>query len=277
MEINQDHVLEILRENAQKNILPYFKALTQDQIREKKPGDLVTDADEASELFLTDKLSKLLPYSKVVGEEAVARDKTVLNLINDDTLVWVVDPIDGTYNFAHGRSKWGVLLSLVHKNEVIFGVLYDVLNEKIIFAKRGEGCHLVMPDDAVSQIKLQKKETDIKEYIGHTDGRQTWCIKKLNDLCKEVHNIRCSLHDCWGLLSGEIDFTLHHSVTAWDHSAPFLAVEEAGGYIRAGWDKQRFSSRAIGHGYLLATYDEEKWDELAETLFKAMSREKQLS
>lgn len=272
IEVKEDDVLDILRANTQKNILPYFKALKQDQIREKNPGDLVTDADEASELFLAEQLRKLIPYSQVVGEEAVAKDKKVLELINDDTLVWVIDPIDGTYNFAHGRSKWGVLLSLVHKNEVIFGVLYDVLNEEFIFAKRGEGAYFLRSDGDINQIKLQKKDSDIKAYIGHVGGRQAWHFKKMNGLCREIRNIRCSLHDSWALLTGEIDFTLHPTVTAWDHSAPFLAVEEAGGYIRAGWDKQRFSSKVIGHGCLLATYDEEKWNELATALFDVMPR-----
>ena len=66
------------------------------EIKEKSPGDYVTVADEESEKALSAKLIALLPNSLVIGEESVAKDKNVLNKINEDKPVWIIDPIDGT-------------------------------------------------------------------------------------------------------------------------------------------------------------------------------------
>ncbi len=92
-------------------------------MREKRPGDPVTVADTASERFLTERLSRLMPEAAVVGEEAVAEDQTVLTHLGAAGSVprgrcrgvgaagpvWIIDPIDGTVNFAQGRPGFTIL------------------------------------------------------------------------------------------------------------------------------------------------------------------------
>src|SRR5215475_5254326 len=96
-------VTSLIEETAGAEILPRFRKLAAGEIREKTPGDFVTVADEAAEARLTPLLSALLPGSLVLGEEAAAADATLLDRLFDTQPVWVIDPVDGTSNFAEGR------------------------------------------------------------------------------------------------------------------------------------------------------------------------------
>lgn len=267
-----DDVFTILTENAAQNILPYFQHLKDDEIREKGPGNLVTDADEASEIFLSTALQALLQDSMVVGEEAVAKDVNVLNAFQSDKPIWIIDPIDGTYNFAHGRSKWGVFVSLAYKGEVVFGTMYDVLNKEFIFAYKGEGAHHLSAEGDTNRRYLTRPEGALESYKGHVGGGQPWHFKALNDLCAGITNVRCSLHDCWAFVDGEIDFIVHKSSTPWDHSSPSLVIKEAGGVFYVGNRKDTFTPDMMGRGYILATYTEQDWDTLAARFFPALAR-----
>jgi fructose-1,6-bisphosphatase/inositol monophosphatase family enzyme len=272
--VKYEDVLDLLYENAEKNILPYFQRLQDDQISTKKhEGDLVTVADVASEEFLTDKLSKLLPDSLVVGEEAVSKDESVLKTFDSDKPIWIIDPIDGTFNFANGRSRWGVFVSLAYKGEVVFANMFNLLGDELIFAYKGEGTHhWTKADDALNQIQLSKPDKPYKDYAGHVGGAQAWHFKALNGLCGHFENIRCSLHDAYDFLNGEIDFNFHKATTPWDHSGPYLTVTEAGGLFRIGRKKIPFEPHMMGEGYVLMTYDDDSWDALGDSFFTAMER-----
>ena len=87
----------VLRETATEIILPRFNALTAEQIQEKSgPGDLVTVADIEAEDKISNALKQLLPGSQVVGEETTSKNPKTIDLLSSGSLVWVVDPIDGT-------------------------------------------------------------------------------------------------------------------------------------------------------------------------------------
>src|SRR5215467_2079228 len=93
-------VTALIEETAALEILPRFQKLAAGDIREKTPGDFVTVADEAAEAHLTPLLAALLPGSLVLGEEAAAADSLLLDRLLGEPAVWVVDPVDGTGNFA---------------------------------------------------------------------------------------------------------------------------------------------------------------------------------
>ena len=90
-------VAELMRETAAVELLPRFRNLSQDDIREKKPGDVVTVVDLAAEQRLASGLVKILPGVPVVGEEAVEKDPGLLALVaRRGGSCWIVDPLDGT-------------------------------------------------------------------------------------------------------------------------------------------------------------------------------------
>src|SRR3954462_316118 len=96
-------VAKLLRELALIEVLPRFRQLKNHEVREKSPGDFVTIADEAMEAALAPKLTALLPGSLLVGEEDSARDQTVMQRLASHRPIWIIDPVDGTANFAAGR------------------------------------------------------------------------------------------------------------------------------------------------------------------------------
>src|SRR3954471_25020005 len=112
---------------ATEEIKPRFGRLSAQDIRQKGPNDLVTIADLAMEHRLTRELVDLLPGSLVVGEEACAEDPSVQDRLVTGDLVWLLDPIDGTYNFARSRPLIAVIVALVRQGETIAGWIHDPL------------------------------------------------------------------------------------------------------------------------------------------------------
>ena len=112
-----EEVAGLIREVATTIVLPRFRRLDAEDIQQKSPGDVVTVADHESELALEAGLTRLLPGSEVVGEEAVAADPGVLGRMADRGAVWIVDPLDGTNNFAAGKTPFAVMVALLRGGE----------------------------------------------------------------------------------------------------------------------------------------------------------------
>src|SRR3954469_19899143 len=134
-----DMVARLLREIALVEVLPRFRQLKSHEIREKSPGDFVTIADEAMEAALAPKLAALLPGSLLVGEEDCARDPTVIRRLASDQPVWVIDPVDGTANFAEGKEEFCTMMALVERDQVLGGWIYDPVTDTTSYAVKGGG------------------------------------------------------------------------------------------------------------------------------------------
>lgn len=106
------HVADIIKHVADTEILARFHTLTDNDITEKHPGDLVTTADTNAEQALTEHLEKLIPGSVTVGEEATETDPALLNHLTTDTPTWIIDPVDGTSNFVHRDPHYSCLVAL---------------------------------------------------------------------------------------------------------------------------------------------------------------------
>ena len=95
-------VAAAMREAAERAILPHYQSLAHHEIVNKAADDVVTVADHESEAILADRLSRLLPEAAIVGEEAAHADPATLARLGD-ALCWIIDPLDGTNNFAQGK------------------------------------------------------------------------------------------------------------------------------------------------------------------------------
>src|SRR5687768_3745093 len=109
-------VFEILQSAADTAILPRFRKLAAGEVVEKAKDEVVTIADREAELLIEPQLSKLLPGSRVVGEEACAAEPHLLERL-DDGDVWLVDPLDGTANFVAGRPVFASMVALLRDGE----------------------------------------------------------------------------------------------------------------------------------------------------------------
>src|ERR1041384_1783369 len=132
-------VAKRLRDIARVEVLPRFRQLQKHEIREKSPGDYVTVADEAMEAALAPKLAALLPGSLLVGEEDCARDPSVIRRLASDQPVWVIDPVDGTANFAEGKEEFCSMMALVERDQVLGGWIYDPVTDTTSYAVKGQG------------------------------------------------------------------------------------------------------------------------------------------
>ena len=139
MRIDIDAVTDILVEAAMQDILPRFQTLQSHEVQEKKSGEPVTVADVAAEKRIARRLLDLLPGSQVVGEEAVAADPRVLDRLVDPEPIWIVDPIDGTSNFAAGRPVFAVMAALIRDGETLAGWIHDPVNGRTATAERSSG------------------------------------------------------------------------------------------------------------------------------------------
>ncbi len=256
-------VLDIVWEAAETQILPFFRKLEAHDIQEKTPGDLVTVADRGSELFLSEKLAALLPDASIIGEEAVAADASLMDNIGADT-VWIIDPIDGTGNFAAGREPFGILIALTEAGETVAGWLYDPLTRRICHAHLGHGAYIDgekitaresgedLPIAALSTLFLD--EEDRAKVIAKAEGH-----------FQLVDIPRCAAEQYPRLVLGTNDVSIFERTLPWDHAAGILFLNEAGGKAaRVDDSPYKVTDQRTG---LIGAASPRLWDKAARILY----------
>ncbi|CUB03372.1 inositol monophosphatase family protein [Marinomonas fungiae] len=230
-------IIETVREVSKQEILPRFRALSEDLIDTKSGfDDLVTIADVAAEKAMTERFRKQIPAALIVGEEAVAANQAVLDSLDSESLVIIIDPIDGTWNYANGVSNFGVLIAAAYQGETVFGLLYDVINDDWIEASKGEGAWYVKLGKTPRRLKLSQAPADQK-LVGiyspflfkDMAQRQQAAMTQVN--YARVISMRCSCHEYRTMLGNSIDFFISPKPNSWDHAAGILAFQEAGGVV----------------------------------------------
>lgn len=219
--VDTDAVATIIREAAEAEIIPRFGHLVAGQIREKKPGQLVTEADTEAEKLLSRRLTGLLPGSLVVGEEGVDANPAMLNSLEGKGAIWIIDPVDGTGNFAKGNPRFAVIIALVVDGVTQIGWIYDPMTGRMVTAGKGEGAWLgqqrlsVLPDGPLESL------------IGSVK-RSAHLVSKV----AKVSRKGSAAHDYLDLVTGQLHFAHFAKLMPWDHAAGVLIHGEAGGYAR---------------------------------------------
>ena len=233
----EDELIETVRQAARTEIMPRFRVMPDSAVHEKStPDDLVTDADMRAESFITQAMRTILPDALVVGEEAVSARPTLLNCLPHEEHVVIVDPIDGTWNFAKGLTTFGVILAVTRKGETVFGLLYDPVIDDWVIARRGGGAWYCRPGNAPVQLRVTPGDAPMEETIGfvplflfpfETRLQMAGVIPSF----RRIWSVRCSCHEYRLMAKGYADFCLSGTLNPWDHAAGALVVEEAGGAV----------------------------------------------
>ena len=244
-------VAAVIRDVAATIILPRFQALEQHHISEKSPGDFVTIADHESEAALTARLSDLLPGSLVVGEEAAAADPNVLEHLVDDRAVWIVDPVDGTYNFAHGDPIFAVIVALAVGGETRAGWIYLPVDDEMAAAEEGGGAWI-----GDTRLSVDRPEA-LEDLIGGVnyslfDKTKRDAARAVCRGFKECRNLRCSGREYFDMTRGRRHFAYSRNLKPWDHAAGVLMHREAGGYAAKFADETPYRIVDPGTGLLVA-------------------------
>lgn len=220
-------VAELMRSTAAAELLPRFRTLAKDEVRLKGPGDVVTVADVASEQRLAAGLAKILPGVPVVGEEAVDQDPGLIDLIGrPGEACWVVDPLDGTSNFAAGRDRFAMIVCLVQDTRAIAGWILDVPRGRLAIAVKGQGVTL----DGVA-IRQAPSGRPLIGYVGYKVRKafdRSLPPAQRRELGR-VSTLACAGNEYLDILEGAADFSLYRMTKPWDHAAGTLMLAEAGG------------------------------------------------
>ncbi|MGL5829189.1 MAG: inositol monophosphatase family protein, partial [Angustibacter sp.] len=137
--LSTDAVLDLLREVAASTITPRFRGLDDADVMEKNPGDLVTVADREAEEAITTRLLGAYPRAAVLGEEAYAADRSLVDRYLDADHAFTVDPVDGTKNFVHGSPDHAVMVAEVRRGETVRAWVHQPAHGVSWVAERGAG------------------------------------------------------------------------------------------------------------------------------------------
>ncbi|WP_251975920.1 inositol monophosphatase family protein [Salinicola avicenniae] len=261
----QHHLIEIVRDAAKAEILPRFRNLSDEAIRSKSaPDDLVTDADQGAERMMTAAIQAQWPDATVLGEEAVAAGDADLGAIAGAELAFIIDPVDGTWNFARGLNQFGVILAATSFGETIFGLLYDPLADDWIVARHGEGAWFGRPDGTERRLQVSDT-TDFGQMVGSTSIRlfpkplQYQLAATFPDF-QRMMAFGCACHEYRTMAFGFVDFMLTGKLMPWDHAAGLMIHAEAGGYS-ALLDGTPYAP-TIHEGRVLAASSRAHWEQL---------------
>jgi fructose-1,6-bisphosphatase/inositol monophosphatase family enzyme len=260
----------ILREAAKAEILPRFRRLDDGMVRQKSEAiDLVTEADEAAERFIGAAVKQAWPEALFVGEESVAADPRLLDRLDAADFAIIVDPVDGTANFAAGLPLYATMASVVVGGETVAGIIYDPMGDDWVLAERGAGAYMRFPDGRSQRLRVSTAPA-LDEMIGHVSMTYLPTDSKpqvMQNLAKVrvVANYRVAGHDYRTFATGHCHFIAFNKLMPWDHLAGCLIAEEAGGYT-ARFDGSRYLPSHREGGLIIAT-DRDNWDLLRREIF----------
>lgn len=222
-------VEETIRDVVAAEVVPRWRRLADADIVEKHgPHDLVTTADRRAEEALTERLPALLPGSVVVGEEAVAADPSLLQLLLGDAPVWVIDPVDGTSAFVRGDPGFSTLVSLVVGGVPVASWTYAPQLGMFATARRGKGAYL----DG-ERLHTARGREPLRLWISNPvfrDQEERAALDRLE--AAGVETVPCVTSAGLAYLEvarGLADGVAFFWEAPWDHSAGLLLVSEAGG------------------------------------------------
>ena len=265
----QKSLINIVRRAAKAEILPLFRNLSAGQISTKSgPHDLVTEADTEAEKMIARGILRMFPNAMVIGEEAAHARPDLRDEAAKAELAFIIDPVDGTWNFAHGLPVFGVILAATRFGRPVFGMLYDAIMDDWITADSETGA---MMFGAIGPHRRMRTATggalgDLSGYL-HFYLMDKEVQPKLAEALPDFGRtgaLRCSCHEYRMLAQGSVDFCLSGVLNPWDHAAGVLICERAGGHVRM-LDGREYDI-SIKDGYLLAAANEDVWNTVAKRL-----------
>jgi len=255
-------MMALMREVTEKAILPRFRNLKDGEVEDKGGNDPVTVADREGEELLAAGLAKLDSSLAFVGEEGVHADATVLEGLSHPC--WIVDPVDGTRNFANGEPPFGILIARAEGGITQSGWIYDCLSGRFCAAHLGKGAFVdgeritvrttgqTPPVAALSMIFMKSKKREaVRNLVA-----PRYAMVDIPYCCAEQYP-RLGL--------GENDVALFERTNAWDHAAGALWLNEAGGKA-ARFDGSAYRVDEVGRKGLVAASNSAIFEDMAARL-----------
>ncbi len=212
-----------LRRLAQAELLPRFRHVSAEK---KADGSLLTEADDAMQQACQRFLHDNWPQLAFLGEESTPEAQQAA--LQSDSGCWVLDPLDGTTNFAHGCPLFATSLALIQKGEIVLGLVYDPVRDELFAARKGHGATLngvpLCVNDRVATLADALALIDFKRLPKPLAARLATEAPYASQ-----RNIGAVVLDwCW-IAAGRGELYAHGGQGLWDYAAGQLILHEAGG------------------------------------------------
>ena len=216
---------QIIRQAASEELMPRFRKM---QRTFKADGSVVTEADLAMQQRVTEALQQQWPEIALLGEEMTEAEQHA-QMAHSQTGLWILDPLDGTSNFAAGIPCFSVSLALVVDGEVQLALIYDPILNESFSAIAGQGAWL---DD--QPLKPVASDLQLSKCIAQVDFKRLPTEMAVRLISQPPYGSQRSfgsgtLDWCW-LAAGRVHLYLHGQQKLWDYSAGQLILREAGGH-----------------------------------------------
>lgn len=197
-----------------------------EKIEMKSKSELVTEVDKKVDEFIVNKIKEKYPDHNILIEESGKYDQ-------ESDYTWIIDPIDGTHNFINNMPFFSVSIALMHKKNIVLGVIYFPILDELYVAEKGRGAYLNNKKIKVSNKKFG--EHNVMVYDAHFGGgKKELKLKtfgKLVDYVSKVRIFGCATMHLVYIASGRADLGILIQTKPWDFAAAALIVEEAGGKV----------------------------------------------
>ncbi|MDO7836105.1 inositol monophosphatase family protein [Sphingobium sp. HBC34] len=258
-----DPVVALMRAVGRDIVMPRYQNLASDEISEKAANDFVTIADKESELRLAEGLADILPEAGIIGEEACAADPSILDRAGDG-LNWIIDPIDGTGNFASGNPPFGIMVALADGGTTLAGWILDPLTGRLCHAMLGGGSHIDGDKITARESGDTLPVAALAVYF-MTPQERADIQRRSQGSFALVDIPRCAAEQYPRLALGQNDVSVFARTLPWDHAAGTLFLNEAGGCCQR-IDGPPYLVGDMRRG-LLGASSPRLWDKAATILF----------
>ena len=259
-------MLALMRRVTEAVILPRYRNLADGEVEDKaKDGggnDPVTIADREAEAMLFEGLAKLDPAIALVGEEAVHADPSLADGLGGPC--WIVDPIDGTRNFARGQGPFGIIVARAERGEAVSGWIFDCLSRRFCAAHRDEGAFIGGERIAARTTGEHPPVAAISLLFASAAEREL-LLAHIAPYYATADIPYCAAEQYPRLALGVNDVALFSRTLAWDHAAGALWLNEAGGRA-ARFDGMPYRVDGSTSGGLIGAASPEMFDAMAARL-----------
>jgi len=201
--------------------------IKQENIEVKGLNNFVTYVDKGAEMKIVEGLKTILPEAGFITEEGTATE-------NGSDYRWVIDPLDGTTNFIHGLPPYAISIGLMHKDEVIVGVVFEVVASECFYAWKGSKAYLNGNEIRVTKASKVADSLIATGFPYFDFDRMKGFMGSLEHLFMNSHGVRrigSAATDLAYVACGRFEVFYEYNLNPWDVAAGSLIVQQAGGKV----------------------------------------------
>jgi myo-inositol-1(or 4)-monophosphatase len=201
--------------------------IKKENVEVKGLNNFVTYVDKGAELKIVEGLQKIIPEAGFITEEGTAAE-------NGSDYRWVIDPLDGTTNFIHGLPPFAISIGLMNKDEVVVGVIFEVVAGECFYAWKGSKAYLNGNEIKVTKASKVADSLIATGFPYYDFDRMKGFMASLEHLFMNSHGVRrigSAATDLAYVACGRFDVFYEYNLNPWDVAAGSLIVKQAGGAV----------------------------------------------